>query len=425
MWAAFREPRFRLLFVGLLASMTGDSIMILVLAIWVKDLTDSNGAAGLTLFFLAIPALTGPLLGVWIDRLRRRTVLVWGNLVSALAVLPLLLVRDEGDVWIIYGVAFLYGISFVVLPAALNGLLKELLPEERLVDANAALSTSKEALRLVGPLIGAGLYTAFGGASVAVVDAASFLIAAVIIGTLAIDEAKPTRHEGSFGEEFWAGVRHIRHDAVLLHTMIAIAAALLVAGFMESAVFAMVEAFDKPASYVGVVVSVQGVGAIAGGLTSSMVVRRVGEVAAIGLSMLLLAAGLAVCAIASTLAITFVGVIVLGYALPVFIVGFMTLLQRRTPGRLMGRVSTATDVVLGAPQSLSLAVGAVLITAISYRDIYAVCAVVIGLSAVYLRVALGGRRAAPVSDPVLGADAQGPEHLAEVEAGRLDRERHE
>jgi len=42
---------------------------------------------------------------------------VWGNVISALMVLPLLLVQDGGDVWIIYVVAFLYGISFVVLPA--------------------------------------------------------------------------------------------------------------------------------------------------------------------------------------------------------------------------------------------------------------------------------------------------------------------
>ena len=54
-----------------------------------------------------------------------------------------------------------------MLPAGLFGLLKEMLPEELLVDANASLSTSKEALRLVGPLIGAGLFTVFGGGGVA------------------------------------------------------------------------------------------------------------------------------------------------------------------------------------------------------------------------------------------------------------------
>jgi len=149
--AAFGQPGFRLLFSGLLASMVGDSLMLIVLAVWVKDLTGSNGAAGLTFFFLAIPALVAPLIGMVVDRFRRRTLLFWGNLVSAFAVAPLFLVHDRDDVWIIYLVAFLYGISFIALPAGISGLLKEMLPEELLVDANASLSTSKEALRLVGP----------------------------------------------------------------------------------------------------------------------------------------------------------------------------------------------------------------------------------------------------------------------------------
>ena len=64
-----------------------------------------------------------------------------GEPASAAAVLPLTLVRDAGDVWIVYAVAVLYGVSFVVLPAALNGLLKELVPDERAIEANSTLQT--------------------------------------------------------------------------------------------------------------------------------------------------------------------------------------------------------------------------------------------------------------------------------------------
>src|SRR6478609_10156418 len=126
---AFRQPDFARLYAGLTASMFGDSVMLLVLSMWVKTLTGSNAQAGLTFFFMMVPALFAPLMGVWLDRVRRKPFLVWGNLASAVMVLPLVLVRDEGDVWIIWPVAFLYGVSFTVLPAAVNGLLKELLPE--------------------------------------------------------------------------------------------------------------------------------------------------------------------------------------------------------------------------------------------------------------------------------------------------------
>src|SRR6478752_2315334 len=139
---AFRQRGFPLLFAGLFTSMLGDSLMLIVLAIWVKSLTGSNGAAGLTFFFMAMPALAAPVAGMFVDRAKRRTVLIWGNLATALALTTLLFVHSSSDVWIIYLVAVLYGISWIVLPAALNGLLKEMLPEDLLVDANASLPTT-------------------------------------------------------------------------------------------------------------------------------------------------------------------------------------------------------------------------------------------------------------------------------------------
>jgi MFS family permease len=408
MRAAFGQPGFRLLFVGELASMIGDSLMLIVLAIWVKELTDSNGAAGLTFFFLAIPALLAPVFGMIVDRFKRRTLLFWGNLVSALAVAPLLLVHDRDDVWIVYTVAFLYGISFIMLPAGLFGLLKEMLPDEMLIDANASLSTSKEALRLVGPLIGAGLFTVIGGGGVAMVDAATFVIAAVTIKLLKVPEDQPTREESHFRDEVLAGVRHIGRDPVLLHTMIAIGVALLVIGFMESAVFSMVDAFDKPASWVGVVISVQGVGAVLGGLSSARIVKRLGEANTITASLFVFALGLALCAASPLLSVVFGGVVVLGFALPVFIVAFNTLMQRRTPNRLMGRVSAAADVVLGTPQAISIAMGALLVSVISYRAMYWIIAAVIAVAALYLMGALARQREVVAA---LGEDDQATAEL--------------
>jgi MFS family permease len=443
----FRQPGFLLLFSGQLATMAGDSLMLLVLAVWVKDLTGSSGAAGLTFFFLAVPALAGPLLGLYVDRLRRRTVLLWGNLVSAAVVSPLFFVHDEGDVWVIYAVAVLYGLSFVVMPAALNGLLKEMLPEEILIDANASLATSKEALRLVGPLVGAGIYSVAGGAAVAAIDAATFLYAGVVIALLKVREDVPERVEQHWRDELLAGARHIWHDSVLFHTLLAVGVALLVVGFLESAVFSMMDAFDKPPTFIGVIVSVQGVGAVAGGLISARVVRLVGEPQAIGAGLVSVSTGLLIAAASPWLAVVFVGVVFLGFGLPIFIVAFTTLLQLRTPQALMGRVSTATDVVLGTPQSLSLAAGALLVSFVDYRAIYVATAAVMLIAAAYLRARLGTFRASPTTGAIgpdllddgpaglppgaaeleLGSaserlSAQLGENLAEVEPGRVDRQ---
>jgi MFS family permease len=375
--------------------MLGDSLMLLVLSMWVKTLTGSNGMAGLTFLWMSLPALFAPLIGMYVDRVRRKPLLVWGNLGSAVVVLPLLLVRDAGDVWIIWVVAFGYGVSFIVLPAALNGLLKELMPDHLLAEANSSLQTVKEGYRLIGPLAGAGLFGWLGGGAVAVLDAASFVVAAVMVALIPLREARPERYAQHWRAEMSGGLRHLLREQVLRHTLVAFGLTLLVIGFSESSIYAILDAFDKPATFAGVVVSVQGVGAVFGGLTASRWIGRIAETGAVALGLAMMAGALAIVALTSTLWVLLVAVVPLGYSLPLLLVAFTTLLQRRTPRRLMGRVSAAVDVVFSLPQALSLAVGALLVTVVSYHLIFAIMAVTTAAAAGYLVLALRRRLIEP------------------------------
>jgi MFS family permease len=406
---AFARPGFPLLFAGTTTSMLGDSVMLLVFSMWVRELTGSNGLAGLTFFWMVLPSLFAPLLGGPIDRVRRKPLLVWGNLASAVMVLPLLLVRDAGDVWIVWSVAFLYGVSFVVLPAGLNGLLKELLPEEQLAEANGALQTVKEAFRLVGPLVGAGLFGLFGGWSVALVDAASFVAAAALIARIRLVEDIPEHVKGRYWTDVTAGVRHLASERVLAHVLVAFGCMLLVIGFAEASIYAILDAFGKPVEFAGVVVTVQGVGAVVGGLTAARLVRRFSEPGAVAIGLVVMAVSLAVVSLASHLLVLFVAVVLLGYSLPVLFVAYTTLVQRRTPQRLMGRVGTALEVVLGTPQAISLALGAGLVSLISYHAVFAIMATFTLAGAVYLVSRLGASafRPQPVAAPTLPEPARG------------------
>ena len=389
---AFAVRGFKRLYAGLATSMLGDSLMLLVLSMWVKSLTGSNGAAGLTFLWLSLPALLAPAFGYVVDLVPRRPFLVVANLMSGLAVLPLLLVHGASDVWIIYAVAFFYGISFVVVPAALNGLLKEMLPEDALVEANASLSVTREAFRLVGPIAGAGLFALFGGgAMVAVLDAASFIVAAVTVLTLSVVEVREEHEPLHWRAEVVAGATHIRRTPVLLHSTLALSICLLVLGFTESAIYAVVDAFDKPVTFVGPMVTVQGVGAILGGVFSSRLVKRLGEPWAVVAGMGALALGLAGVAASTNIPELLIATAVLGSGIPVVIVAYNTLLQKQTPGRLMGRVSTTTDVLTSTPQAISIATGALLVTLLDYQVIFLLIAAGTVAAMVYLLATLRGR----------------------------------
>jgi MFS family permease len=132
-----------------------------------------------------------------------------------------------------------------------------------------------------------------------------------------------------------------------------------------------------------VLTSLQGAGALAGGALAGPVMRRTGERA-------LIAAGLAACAVAALLLITASLPVVLaasaalGLCIVWINVGAITLIQRRTPADLLGRVDAALEFALIVPQAASIAVGAALIAVVSYRVLLLAMAAVIGFSAGYL-----------------------------------------
>jgi MFS family permease len=376
----------RVYLAGQVCSLFGDSALLLVLAIWVKELTGSAGRAGLVFFAFALGTLLGPLIGVIVDRVRRRSLLIVANLASAVVVLPLLGVGSAGHVWLIYAVGFLYGLSYVVIAAGQSALLATLLPSELLVDANGFLQTVREGLRLVAPLAGAGLFAAFGATVLVLLDATTFVVAALALVALRLREPPPARGRTpeSRLSELLAGARHIARTRDLRRMVIAMGIALLAIGFCESVMFEVVaHGLHRPPAFLGVVLSVQGAGAVLGGLTASRVARRLGESALTAAGMTLFAIGCALLAIDAE-PVIYLGVILFGFGLPWIIVGEITLVQRRTPHELQGRTFSATELLTGLPQTLSIAVGALLVGLVDYRLLLAAISVVVCAAGAYL-----------------------------------------
>jgi MFS family permease len=377
-----RDARVFLLGWGL--SMFGDSAMFLVLGIWAKDLTQSNAAAGLVFFVLALPSLFSPLFGLVVDRMRKRPLLIGINCFMGTAILALLLVHDRGELWLIYVIAGLYGASGSALYSARSAFLTIMLPRELLGEANAIFATIREGLRLVSPLFGAGLYAAFGGGVVAIADAASFALVVVALAFVRTPEVQPVRDEHHFLTELVAGVRHIFATLPLKQIVLTTGVCLLVVGFAETLIFAVVDSgLHRQPSFLGVLESMQGVGAILGGLTAATALRRLGDVRLVGIGMALFALGDATFATHS-LALISLGFGVAGLGLAWLIVGWATSIQVRTPGRLQGRVASAADTMISTPQTVSIALGASLISVIDYRVLVAIMAVVLVGCAAYL-----------------------------------------
>jgi MFS family permease len=365
-------------------SVIGDSALWLAMAIWVKILTGSNSDAGLTFFPFICGCMTAPVSGLIVDRVRRRPLLIAANLASATLVCALLLVHGRGQVWLIYIVMFGYGVANSLITSAQTALLPDLVPGELLGEANSALQMASQGLRLITPLLGAGLLAWVGATPVILLDAGTFVVAALTVLALRRREPRRARTATSWRAEFGAGIRYVVATPALRRPTIACLIAVSVLGFFETVPFAVVgQGLHRSPEFLGVLVSLQGVGALAGAALAAPVMRRTSERA-------LIAGGLAMCAAGSLLLITasLPLVLVAGAALGVCLVwvnvGAVTLIQRRTPGALLGRVDAALEFAIVVPQAASIALGAALIAVVNYRILLLAMAAVVAFSAGYL-----------------------------------------
>ncbi|MFI7604201.1 MFS transporter [Micromonospora sp. NPDC049366] len=404
-----RRPDFRLLSVGLLASMVAESILLLALAIWVKDLTGSNGLAGGTIFAIIAPMALAPLIGWVVDRYPRRPFFVAANLLTALVLTPLFTVRDRADVWVIYLVAALYGLSYLTLSATLSGLIRQVVPVDLLAEANGVLQTVRQGLRLVGPLAGAGLYAALGGVALGVIGMAGFVVAAAVVAAMRTAEPSPSGPTDVPGRrrfvDLSGGLRHLAGEPALRRALLGYGMGSLVMGFTESLIFAYVDhGLRRDAAFVGVLVTVQGVGGLVGGLCSPGVVRRLGEVGTLATGVAFF--GPAALALAyPDLRLGIVALLLAGVSLPLITVGLNTLIQRRTPPPMLGRVAAAAEAMISGPQAISIGTGALLVGVLDYRLLFVLTGVATLGAGAYLWRSRHLTAPPPPPSPTLGPPA--------------------
>jgi MFS family permease len=384
-----RHRDFRLLMIGQTLSMFGDTAMLLTLGMWAKDLSGSNAVAGSVFVALGLPTLLAPLAGLIIDRFRRRYVMIVVDLVTAVALLALLFVHERSDLWIIYAVAAVYGASLVTFQSARSALLHSMLHEKELGQANGSLSTVRESLRLIGPAAGAGLYAWFGGQATALLDASTFVISAIALLAMRLPEPKPTPTQGeSLTAQLSSGLKHIRRTPILRVAVVCVVTAMVALGLAESVFFAVVDGgLHMPVTFLGILQSAMGVGAIAGGVLITLLIPRTGEQRPVAVGLALVAVGSALSMVPNAWVVA-LAMVSLGAGLPIANVCITTLLQRHTPAAIQGRVFTTFETLTGVPQVASIAVGAALVGFVDFHILLTVMTGGLGVAAVYAFVGL-------------------------------------
>jgi MFS family permease len=342
--AALRHGNFRIVYFGVFASNIGTWMQNVVLGAYALKLTGSSAYVGLVFF-----AQLGPLLflstlgGLLADIVDRRRFLVGAQLaqlVFSFGLAGIALSTNPSHTLIVVAV-FAVGIANALGAPGLNAILPTLVPREDLPGAVALASVQMNLSRVIGPIIGAGIYYALSAAPVFAINALTYLFA--VIGLL---WAKyPRRTNARVAERGFArllsGVRIARRDPLISHILITLFSfsffSLAFVGLMPVIAEKSFAIGPKSWQY-GVLYACFGLGAALGAVSVGTVFARVSKVKLLRPAFLAFAAVLSVFALLRTSALAYPVALLLGYAYFVAITALSTLIQSHLVDEERGRV---------------------------------------------------------------------------------------
>jgi MFS family permease len=179
-----RHQNFRHLFLGQAASVIGDRVVVVALALFITQRSGSPSDLGLVLGAQTIP-LVGLLLfgGVWADRLPRHRIIIGTDVTRAVlhGVLALLIFTGAVRVWQIAVIEALFGAAQAFFQPAYTGLIPQTVPESLIQDAKALTESMSNVAFLLGPALATALVLGIGAGEAFVFDAATFVLSAVLV----------------------------------------------------------------------------------------------------------------------------------------------------------------------------------------------------------------------------------------------------
>ena len=337
---------------------------------------------------LAVALIVGLVAGAWVDRLRRRPVLIWADLGRAalLLVIPVSFTLGTLALWQLLAVAALTAVLTTFFDAADNAYLPTIVERERLLEANSALAASGSVAEFAGFGISGILVQLLTGPITIVINAVTYLVSAVLLLTVRHVEAPPPPREDREPvlDEIRQGLRLVRHNPVLRAFAGAQMLMSMLWGIFGATwfLFAIDELGVGPA-LVGIVAGVGGASSFIGAIVATRSTRRWG-IGPVAIAAMLLAAlgnlfiplapaGLPLVAVACLVAQQLIA----DSAITVYDVTETSVRQALVADRELGRVAS-TFQVLSAGAQLIATIGAGLL------------AEVIGLRATSLLAPLGG-----------------------------------
>jgi len=360
----WHDRNFLTMWSGQALSQFGAQVSLLaipVLAVLLLDATSFevgvlNAADTAAFLVVGLPA------GAWIDRMRKRHVMIWADAVRAVAIatIPALWALGWLQIWHVYVVALVVGVATVFFDVSYQSIIPSLVRKNQIAEANGKLEATSQLAHLVGPAFAGWLIGVF-TAPIAMVATAFTYVASFTALSFTRDheQRRAPEDHAPILTEIGEGLRWVFGNPLLRR----IVGTTATSNFASTLSFTMLPLFllrelGMTPQAMGVILSLGAVGGVIGAMATPHVVKLVGEARAIPLSALafsIVSLALPVAAMVPAFAFPLLVAqgFVASFTVLVYNITQVTFRQRITPPRLLGRMNASVRFVVWGVMPLS------------------------------------------------------------------------
>jgi MFS family permease len=323
-----------------------------------------NAASTIAFLILGLPA------GAWVDRWRKRRVMILADVVRAAAMfsVPLLWWWNVLQIWQLYLVAAVVGAATVFFDVAYQSYLPVLLPGPQIAPANARLEATAQISRIGGPALGGGLLAVISAPVLFLGEAAGYLASALLLaGGRDTEQRLPAADRRPLLVEIREGLAFVAHHALLRRIVLCTGGLNLFSAMTFTLLpIVVLRNLDLGPGALGVILSAGSAGGLLGALCAPALARRVGEGTLIPVAALLSAAAVLLTPLAAAVPAPdwlAIGLLSTSQALAsfgalVYNILQVSMRQRICPPRLLGRMNASIRcVVFGVMPVASILAG--------------------------------------------------------------------
>jgi MFS family permease len=368
----WRHPDFRTLWIGATISDFGSAITSLALPLTAVLILQASpaqmgflGAAG------TLPALLFSLIaGVWVDRVRRRPLLISADIGRAVLIgaIPIIAVFGNLRIEYLYLVSFLAGSLTLIFDIASTSWLPQIISRERLVEANSTLALSGSVAGIAGPGLAGGLIQVLTAPLAILVDAASFLGSALCLSLIRPHQetsARP-RPQASIWQEIGEGLEWIIKTTSLRAMTISSGLGSLAVSIQQTVfILFMSRELRLAPTYLGIVLASSGIASVLGAILADKAAKLLGPGPAIIWGTALGCLSQAVVPLTSGPALAQIALLIgsqwlRGIGTPIYSINQLSVRQLLTPDWVLGRVNASRRFIVFGISPVGAVIGGVL-----------------------------------------------------------------